>query len=168
MLILRIKRKGYCGNYKKLNEEQQVQIEESQEWVSIPEYLNFYYDNVIKSTLGFVSPIIFEEICLWDTEAHRVVKNLMVLSPDMTFRHNKYRGQSRYFEVGLEVVKDEELWRVNDFDGWGRGEGVGIILQVLDQGELLEVRWPGGCCYEDPIQLKRPDLDLASWEHEEY
>ena len=57
-------------------------------------------------------------------------------------------------KTGDKVVKNEDNWIPNDFDSWGRGEGVGIIVEVLDDGEFYDVRWPTGKCYEDPNQIK--------------
>ncbi|MEM1038752.1 MAG: hypothetical protein AAGI12_04710 [Pseudomonadota bacterium] len=55
------------------------------------------------------------------------------------------------FKVGDRVVKNERAWEVNDFDGWGRGEGVGIIVEPpfsLEGSGAVDVRWPCGRCFE--------------------
>ncbi len=56
----------------------------------------------------------------------------------------------RKFLVGDRVVKNTATWEVNEFDGWGRGEGVGVIVEPpfpLDPDDV-DVRWPGGRCFE--------------------
>lgn len=65
----------------------------------------------------------------------------------------------REFKVGDRVVKNPENWIPNDFDRWGRGEGVG---QVVDAGVALDlgyvdVRWPSGRCFEASDQLLSAD-----------
>jgi hypothetical protein len=55
------------------------------------------------------------------------------------------------FEVGDKVVKNPANWKPNEFDSWGRGLGVGIVVEPpfqLDNNET-EVRWPKGRCFED-------------------
>ncbi len=58
-------------------------------------------------------------------------------------------------KVGDKVVKNLSTWIVNDFDSWGRGEGIGIIVPSpipLDQS-MVDVRWPSGRCFEFTNQL---------------
>ena len=33
------------------------------------------------------------------------------------------------FKVGDKVIKNEETWESSDFDFWGRGIGVGVIVE---------------------------------------
>ena len=59
------------------------------------------------------------------------------------------------FIVGDKVIKNPNTWEPNDFDGWGRGEGVGTVVEPpfeLDADEA-DVRWPGGRCFEKTHQL---------------
>jgi hypothetical protein len=59
------------------------------------------------------------------------------------------------FEVGDRVVRNPATWQPNDFDSWGRGVGVGLIVEPpfpLDPREV-DVRWPGGRCFESVEQL---------------
>jgi hypothetical protein len=69
------------------------------------------------------------------------------------------------FEVGDRVVKNPATWQPNDFDSWGRGLGVGIVVEPpfeMDPGEV-DVRWPSGRCFEDAVQLlPAPPAEEAS------
>lgn len=53
-------------------------------------------------------------------------------------------------KIGDKVVKNEETWVPNDFDSWGRGIGIGEIVEPpfpLDDFSV-DVRWPSGRCFE--------------------
>jgi hypothetical protein len=55
------------------------------------------------------------------------------------------------FPVGARVVKNPTAWRPNDFDAWGRGLGVGVVVEPsipLEAG-WVDVRWPAGRCFEE-------------------
>ena len=57
---------------------------------------------------------------------------------------------------GQRVVKNPARWVASDFDGWGRGQGVGIIVQApydVSDVNMVDVRWPGGRCFEAVDQL---------------
>ena len=59
------------------------------------------------------------------------------------------------FKVGDKVIKNEETWEPNDLDNWGRGIGIGIIVEPpfeMDNGEV-DVKWPNGKCFEFTNQL---------------
>jgi hypothetical protein len=59
------------------------------------------------------------------------------------------------FQVGDRVARNSATWQTNDFDSWGRGIGVGQVLKQrfpLDPEEV-DVRWPGGRCFESVEQL---------------
>ena len=59
------------------------------------------------------------------------------------------------FKIGDEVIKNEETWVSNDFDGWGRGIGVGVIVEPsfdMNDNEV-DVRWKGGRCFEFTEEL---------------
>ena len=55
------------------------------------------------------------------------------------------------FQSGTLVRKNSETWEPSDFDSWGRGEGVGIVVdapfEVADL-DVVDVRWPAGRCFE--------------------
>lgn len=59
------------------------------------------------------------------------------------------------FAVGDRVVRNPATWQPNDFDSWGRGVGVGVVVEPpfpLGPDEA-DVRWPGGRCFEWAVQL---------------
>lgn len=65
------------------------------------------------------------------------------------------KEDGREFSIGDRVVKNPADWVPNDFDGWGRGEGVGIVVEPpfpLEPG-CVDVRWPAGRCFEDTAGL---------------
>ena len=59
------------------------------------------------------------------------------------------------FKVGDYVKKNPDTWKPNEFDSWGRGEGIGQVVEPPFQMEAheVEVRWPGGRCFENVDQL---------------
>ena len=59
------------------------------------------------------------------------------------------------FPIGGRVVRNSETWQPNEFDSWGRGVGVGVVVEppfALEPG-VVDVRWPGGRCFESVGQL---------------
>jgi len=59
------------------------------------------------------------------------------------------------FNIGDKVAKNEETWIKNDFDSWGRGLGIGIIVEPpfeIDDDEV-DVKWSAGKCFEVIDQL---------------
>lgn len=59
------------------------------------------------------------------------------------------------FKVGDRVVKNPDTWQPSDFDSWGAGIGVGVIVES-PWGEIdgeLDVRWPAGRCRQEPNEL---------------
>ena len=65
-------------------------------------------------------------------------------------------SDSNQFNIGDKVIKNEETWEPNDFDGWGRGIGIGVIVEPPFEMEgQVDVRWPNGRCFEFKDQLKK-------------
>lgn len=55
------------------------------------------------------------------------------------------------YEIGTYVKKNPKTWNVSEFDSWGRGVGVAIIVEPpfeMSDNEI-DVRWLGGRCFED-------------------
>lgn len=59
------------------------------------------------------------------------------------------------FKVGDRVIKNAGTWVVNAFDDWGRGIGVGIVVEppFYLEPEMVDVRWPHGRCFETVVGL---------------
>ena len=51
---------------------------------------------------------------------------------------------------GTKVIKNPDTWVPTEFDGWGRGEGVGTIVEPnVELGDNeVDIRWPAGRCVE--------------------
>lgn len=63
----------------------------------------------------------------------------------------RFPPQPPRFQVGDRVVKNPTTWKMNAFDSWGRGVGVGVVVEPpfsLAPDEV-DVRWPAGRCFED-------------------
>jgi hypothetical protein len=59
------------------------------------------------------------------------------------------------FGVGDRVIRNPATWVPTQFDSWGRGVGVGLVVEPpypLGTDEV-DVRWPGGRCFEWVEQL---------------
>ena len=55
------------------------------------------------------------------------------------------------FAVGDLVVPNPATWQPNDFDLWGRGVGIGVVVEppfAVDDLGMVDVRWPTGRCFE--------------------
>ena len=55
------------------------------------------------------------------------------------------------FNIGDFVFKNPITWKPNDFDSWGRGIGIGQIVEPpyeVNESEV-DVRWPSGRCFEN-------------------
>jgi len=59
------------------------------------------------------------------------------------------------YRPGDRVVKNPPTWKPNEFDSWGRGVGVGVVVESpIPMGDSeVDVRWPGGRCFEDTAGL---------------
>jgi len=68
--------------------------------------------------------------------------------------------KNNQFSIGDKVIKDEKNWQPNDFDGWGRGIGIGIVVEPpfgIDEDEV-DVLWPNGRCFEYTHQLQKVNI----------
>jgi hypothetical protein len=63
---------------------------------------------------------------------------------------------------GDRVVKNPATWTPSEFDAWGAGEGVGVVVDRLDDA-TLDVRWPAGRAYQRADELlPAPAIDGPS------
>jgi hypothetical protein len=58
-------------------------------------------------------------------------------------------------KIGDKVIKNEKTWIPNDFDSWGRGVGIGVVVKPPFEIDIdeVDVRWEGGRCFETINQL---------------
>ena len=59
------------------------------------------------------------------------------------------------FAIGDRVVRNPATWKPNEFDQWGRGRGVGVVIEPpfhMDDS-VVDVRWPCGRCLEEVAGL---------------
>jgi hypothetical protein len=69
-------------------------------------------------------------------------------------------------KVGDGVVRNPATWQPNEFDSWGRGIGIGVVVEppfLLDSDEV-DVRWPCGRCFESITQLLHSATDTPNAE----
>lgn len=50
--------------------------------------------------------------------------------------------------IGQRVIKNPDTWRPSEFDGWGAGEGVGIVLAYHPDTDSVDIQWPNGRCFQ--------------------
>lgn len=87
---------------------------------------------------------------------------------DEVFQETMESNESKpVFRIGDRVVKNPAAWRPNALDAWGRGEGVGVVVEppfAIDDLELVDVRWPAGRCMEaiEGLQLASSDRSTAA------
>lgn len=59
------------------------------------------------------------------------------------------------FAIGDRVIKNPATWVASEFDSWGAGVGIGVVIKPpfpLDDGEV-DVRWPAGRCFQREEEL---------------
>ncbi|MFM8175622.1 MAG: hypothetical protein ACKN81_18945, partial [Pirellulaceae bacterium] len=92
----------------------------------------------------------------------------MVVAFDEVVQETMEPNESKLvFRIGDRVVKNPAAWRPNALDAWGRGEGVGVVVEppfAIDDLELVDVRWPAGRCMEaiEGLQLASSDRSTAA------
>jgi hypothetical protein len=62
--------------------------------------------------------------------------------------------------IGDKVIRNDRTWIVNEFDGWGRGVGIGVVVDIpftTDSDIIVDVRWEHGRCYESINQIIKID-----------
>jgi len=59
------------------------------------------------------------------------------------------------FRPGDKVIKNKDTWVATEFDLWGRGIGIGVVVEPpFPMGSSdCDVKWKGGRCFEDISQL---------------
>lgn len=59
---------------------------------------------------------------------------------------------------GDRVVKNRANWIPSEFDAWGAGDGVGVVVANVHGREIageVDVRWPTGRAMQRPEELIR-------------
>ena len=63
---------------------------------------------------------------------------------------------TQHFQPGDRVIKNPATWRGSEFDTWGAGVGVGVVVEppfdVSDLGEV-DVKWPAGRAFQHESEL---------------
>jgi hypothetical protein len=106
----------------------------------------------------------------WDIDPYAVLRHLMPrpsgpeLAPDPGPEAVEAMspGAGR-FMPGRRVVKNPATWTPSDFDAWGAGVGVGVVIGPAGPGQV-DVRWDGGRCYQREDELlpaPEPTPDLV-------
>ena len=69
------------------------------------------------------------------------------------------------FKIGDYVKRNFETWVPNNFDVWGRWIGIGLVFEApfSTTRNQVDVRCPGGRCFEHLVQL----LPATKLEYEE-
>lgn len=60
------------------------------------------------------------------------------------------------FKIGDRVIKNPSGWQCTEFDEWGAGEGIGVIVSPdipLDE-DCYDVRWPTGRAFQHEKELR--------------
>ncbi|MDB5312408.1 MAG: hypothetical protein JWO38_6610 [Gemmataceae bacterium] len=50
------------------------------------------------------------------------------------------------FRVGDRVANNPTTWLPNDFDSWGRGQGIGVVVESPFALAASGSTRPSGCC----------------------
>ena len=68
------------------------------------------------------------------------------------------------FSAGDAVIRNPATWKPNEFDAWGRGDGVGLVVEPPFQlrDTEVDVRWPNGRCFEQVDELLPAPFSAAS------
>jgi hypothetical protein len=68
------------------------------------------------------------------------------------------------FKVGDRVVRNPATWQSNEADSWGRGVGVGVVVEPVSPlgPQEVDVRWPGRRGVEWVDQLMPAPLETSA------
>ena len=68
------------------------------------------------------------------------------------------------FNPGDKVIRDPAGWVSSDFDAWGAGVGVGVVVEPPTSvgPSFVDVRWPSGRCFQLVSELLPADDPSAT------
>lgn len=65
----------------------------------------------------------------------------------------KHEPADREFKAGDRVIKNPATWQPSEFDAWGAGAGVGVVVEVVADLGMVDVRWPAGRAHQKMSEL---------------
>jgi hypothetical protein len=73
------------------------------------------------------------------------------------------RKRASKLHPGDYVVKIPAVWPPNEFDAWGCGEGVGLVLPDQPDADigLVDVQWAGGRATHRVEELRKVKTNLG-------
>jgi hypothetical protein len=67
------------------------------------------------------------------------------------------------FKIGDRVIKNPATWQPSDFDSWGAGVGVGVVVEPpfpID-ADRVDIVWPSGRCFQHESELLAYDETVS-------